>query len=410
MRHSAPGVVLAMMLAACGGSDKPGNNMPDASQQQADAAIDAPSGFVEATHPSQPVAMSSGGPVLASPLIVPVFFSGDSTQQQQLETFLHELASSSYWTAVAQEYGVGSLTIASSVIATETPPTTDSALQTLIQNHAAGTGGWPAATASTIYTVFLPDGVTLTMGGGTSCTDFGGYHSETSANGMQVVYALLPRCTNSMSYDPLQYNTIATSHELLEASTDPHPFTNAAYNNIDDADAIVSLMPGAELGDMCEAVKAAYQPNLVGTYTAQRQWSNASAAAGHDPCVPVLSTPYVEAAANLPTITISPGGQTLMTRGVQIALNASADVEVDLYSDAPAADWTVVAYDVASHYQMQPAELQLTLDRSTGNNGDKLKLTIKRVAAAQTYGISEFVLFSQVNGVNVGQWFGLVSQ
>ncbi len=399
-----------MALAACGGSDKPGNNMPDASQKQPDAPPDAPSGFVEAPHPSQPVATSSGGPVLASPLIVPVFFTGDTTQQQQLETFLHDLASSSYWTTVSHEYGIGSLTIASSVIATETPPTTDSALQTLITNHAAGTGGWPAATANTIYTVFLPSGVTLTMGGGTSCTDFGGYHSEVSANGTQVVYALMPRCTNSMSYDPLQYNTIATSHELLEASSDPHPFTNPAYNSVDDQDAIVGLMPGGELGDMCELVKAAYQPNLVGVFTAQRQWSNASAAAGHDPCVPVLSTPYVEAAANLQDITLSTGQGSLVTRGVQVALNASVDVEVDLYSDAPTADWTVVAYDVASKYQMQPAELQLTLDKSTGNNGDKLKLTIKRVAAAQSYGVSEFVIFSQVNGVNVGQWFGLASQ
>ena len=409
MRQSASGLVLAIAIAACGGSDKNPGNTPDAPGQQADAMPDSPGAFMEAPHPTQPVAMSSGGNVLASPVVVPIFFANDSTQQAQIEAFLQQLAGSAFWTAVAHEYGVGSLTIAPSVITSDTPPTTDTALQTIIKSHAGGTGGWPAVTASTIYTVFLPDGVTLTMGGGTSCTDFGGYHSEVSTTAGSAIYALLPRCTNSTSFDPLQYNTIATSHELLEASTDPHPFTAPAYDTVDDEDAILGLMPGGELGDMCEAVKAAYQP-ILGTYTVQRMWSNASAAAGHDPCVPVLSTPYVEAAANMSDIQLSTGGGTLTTRGVTIPVGSQMDVEVDLYSDAPTADWTVIAYDVASHYQMQPAELQLTLDKTTGNNGDKLKLTIKRLAAAQNFGVSEFVLFSQVNGVNVGQWFGLVSQ
>ena len=403
MRQIARGIAIAVACVGCGGNSS--HSQPDAAGEQPDAAQP----WAEATHPSQPVISNGGGDVLATPHIVPVFFPNDSTQQAQLEMFLAQLAQSSYWTAVGQEYGVGALTIAPSVIATEQPPTSDSALQQMVAAHAGGTGGWPAATASTIYAVFLPQGVTLTMGGGTSCVDFGGYHAEVPANGLNVVYALMPRCTTSMRFDPLQYNTIATSHELVEATTDPHPFTNPGFANPDDADAIIGLLPGGELGDMCELVTAAYQP-LVGNFMVQRTWSNAAGAAGHDPCVPAMPTPYVEAAANLPTITLSAGGQQLMTRGVKVPVGMSADVEVDLYSDQQASDWTVVAYDVASKYQMQPAQLQLTLDRPTGNNGDKLKLTIKRVAQSQQFGVSEFVLFSQVNGVTVGQWFGLVSQ
>jgi hypothetical protein len=347
--------------------------------------------------------MNAGGAVLAAPKVVPVFFANDP-DRATIEDFLGQLAPSSYWTAVSAEYGVGALTIAPSVVATETPPTTDSAVQTLISAHVGGTGGWPASTPNTIYVVFLPQGVVLSMGGGTSCQDFGGYHDETHGG---AIYALIPRCA-SMTFPGLASTTIATSHELLEASTDPHPQSNAAYAAIDDDDAIWQLVPGAELGDMCEFAHAVYQP-LVGSYFVQRMWSAVSAAAGHDPCVPVLSTPYVEAATNLSDIAVPVGnGQNLTTRGVKIPVGMSATVEVDLYSDAPAPDWTVVAVDVASKYEKAPAELQLSLDKSTGHNGDKLQLTITRLKASQ-FGVSELGLQSQVGGVTVGTWWALVA-
>ena len=403
--------VVAAVLAGCGGNnmqqgtpDAPGSgsSTPDAAPQMPDA----PGMFQEAMHPSQPVVSNAGGQVLAAPKVVPVFFTGDSTMQAQIEDFLKMLPGSSYWHAIGSEYGVGDITIAPSVIATETPPTTDDMLQQIITSHAGGTGGWPANDANTIYAVFLPEGVTLTAGGGTSCQSFGGYHDETAAG---VVYALMPRCTTSMTFNPLQYVTIATSHELLEASTDPHPQSAGAYNTVDDEDAIWGIVPGGELGDMCETTRASFQ-GMLGTYTVQRQWSNASAAAGHDPCVPVLSTPYVEAATNLQDITVNAGGSPFTTRGVQVPVGQSVTVEVDLYSDAPAPDWTVSAIDVASKYEMQSPELSFSFDKTTGHNGDKLMLTITRLKAASQFGVSELGLQSSVNGTSVGTWFALVSQ
>src|SRR5438094_10572917 len=65
--------------------------------------LDAP-GFVEAAHPSQPVVHSKGGPVLATPRVVPVFFANDATAQAQIESYLGMLVGSSFWTAVSQEY------------------------------------------------------------------------------------------------------------------------------------------------------------------------------------------------------------------------------------------------------------------------------------------------------------------
>jgi hypothetical protein len=286
------------------------------------------------------------------------------------------------------------------VIATEAPPTTDTALAALVTSHAGGTGGWPANTPNTIYSVFLPDGITLTMQGGTSCTDFDGYHSETQGH---VIYSLMPRC-DSMTFPGLQVVTIASSHEFLEAATDPHPFSTPAFNQVDDEHAVWGLTPGGELGDMCETARGSFQP-LVGSFMVQRTWSNASAAAGHDPCVPVLATPYVEAATILPDITV----QGTTTPGISIPLDTSKTVEVDLYSDAPTADWTVVAFDVASKFQTAPAELSFTFDKTTGHDGDKLQLTITRIASPQNFGLSELMLASQVNGVTIGTWFALVT-
>ena len=403
-----PALSLALALALSGCGSSPGNDTPDAAVASgADAATPdagSPDGAVTNTPQTQPIIMNAGGTVLAAPHIVPVFFAGDATAQAQLETFLTALAASSYWTAISSEYGVGALTVAPSVVATETPPTTDTALRQLITAHAGGTGGWPATTPNTIYSVFLPDGVTLTMQGSTSCVAFGGYHNETNAG---VVYALMPRCT-SASFPGLQEVTIASSHEFLEAATDPHPQSAPAFNMPDDEHAIWQLAPGGELGDMCEYNHAVYQP-LVGSFMVQRTWSNASAAAGHDPCVPVPSTPYVHATTNLPDMTIDAGGgQTLVTRGIAVAVGETKVVEVDLSSDGDAPDWTVAAYDVASKYQMQAAELMLSLDKTTGHKGDKLKLSITRLKAAGQFGVSELALQSSVNGVSVDTWWALV--
>ena len=402
-----PTFVLALALSACGGGS--GQDMPDAAVgpgHDAATSVDAPiptDAPLANTPQTQPIVMSSGGTVMAAPHIVPVFFANDATMQATVETFLGQLAGSSYWTAISSEYGVGALTIAPTVIATETPPTTDTALQTLIKAHAGGTGGWPANTPNTLYAVFLPDGVTLTMQGSASCVAFDGYHSEVN----NIIYALMPRCAATARFTTLQTTTIAASHEFLEAATDPHPFTAPAYNTGDDEHAIWQLAPGFELGDMCEYNHAAYQP-LLGTFTVQRTWSNAAAAAGHDPCVPALATPYVQATTNLPFVTIDTGQGSLVTRGIQLAVGESKTIEVDLYSDGAAPDWTVAAYDVASKYQMQPEELTFSFDKTTGHNGDKLMLTITRVKAAGQIGVSELALQSSIDGVSASTWWALV--
>jgi hypothetical protein len=77
----------------------------------------------------------------------------------------------------------------------------------------------------TVYGIYLPSGMRVTMNGGASCSSFCGYHGHFSYSGMQIKYAIFPylNCTacklsNLTVGDML---TIVTSHEIREAVTDP---------------------------------------------------------------------------------------------------------------------------------------------------------------------------------------------
>ena len=83
-------------------------------------------------------------------------------------------------------------------------------------------------------------------------------------------------------------------------------------------------------------------------------------------------------------------GGTVMTRGVSIAVHATAEVDIQLISDHPTDDFTVDAVDAAVFSGGSP-ELTFAWDKTTGKNGDVLKLTITRSRAGQLPG-SEFLL------------------
>ena len=394
-------LVLACGLAACG------DNLaapPDAPPPIPDAPA-----FVEAPHGAAPQVLSQGGPVLAAPRVVPIFFTGDDTARAQLADFLEQLAGSPYWTAITTEYGVGRLAIAPSVVTADPPPQTDTDLRAWLVANLDGTHpGWPAPDTSTIYTVFLPEGAVLTQGGSKSCTAFGGYHDETmTAAGAPLVYALVPRC-KSTSAGPLDEVTEATSHELLEASTDPLPVSNPAYDRVDAAHFVWGRTPGAELGDMCEAAPAAYQP-LVGSYMVQRTWSNVSAAAGHDPCVPVLDQPYVGAEPELADLTITThNGTMIQTQGVTVETGTPVTIPVDLFSDAPTRlDFSVQAMDANQLFGGASA-FSFAWDNTYGHNGDKRMLTITRTAAGTGRG-GELAIVVRVNNYVTSLWFAYVA-
>ncbi len=397
------GVVLPTLLAvaACGDG---------ASPPSPDAGTTGNPQFATAGHVAAPQVHSFGGDVLVQPKIQPIFFTGDDSMQGVVEQFLGMLASSSYWTTTTQEYGVGMPSILPTIVEQyAAPPTTDTALQDYLKTHLASGSVAPGWTydRQTIYAVFLPDGVVLDAGFGKSCQDFGAYHDEAiGTSGESIVYALMPRCAG---IDDL---TSAASHEFIEASTDPYVNTAGAYSNVDPAHAIWGIIPGGELGDMCEYVEAAYS-RMVGNFMVQRTWSNASAAAGHDPCVPTLmGIPYVGATPKLYDATYlnSPFG-AVWTQGTTLALGATRTIDVELFSDAPSSQaFHVDAVDSAQFFGETKPEIQLSWDRQSGNNGDTLHLTMTRMNNGPDFLGGTILSFTiSYDSTIVSQWWAFVS-
>jgi len=372
-----------------------------------DAGIDAPPPWSEATPTSMPQLIDLGGPVLAAPKVQPIFFANDALQPQ-IEQFLTQLGASQYWSTAATEYGVGALTVLPSIVTTDAPPTPADAVGTWVVAHA------PDPDPNTIYALFLGDGVVVTSPYGNSCDAYGAYHDEaTGSASAPVIYALVPRCDPATEFDHAQTKldelTISTSHELLEAATDPRVETAPAYGDVDDDHAILAIVPGAENGDLCEYLDSAYIKG-VGDFMVQRTWSNAAAKAGHDPCVPAPATPYI-AAAPMFTEAVSIDGYTgtRTTKAMQLSVGASKTIEIDPCSDQPTDAYAIQVDDAAAMYG-DPPELTFQWDTQMGKNGDKLHLTVTRTrAAAQGEPGSIFVLSTKTDAGLVSQWWGYVA-
>jgi hypothetical protein len=138
-------------------------------------------------------------------------------------------------------------------------------------------------------------------------------------------------------------------------------------------------------------------------------WSNKAAAASHDPCVPHGASPYFNAAAVLPDVVAvnDPSEPTFTTDGIKIPVGGSATIALQLYSDGPTSGpMHVQALDVASQFYGEAAELSLSLDKTTGVNGDTIQLTIK-VLKAGTGGVEPFWIQTQVGQVQT-VWLGMV--
>lgn len=106
----------------------------------------------------------------------------------------------------------------------------------------------PAQSANTLYIIFFPSSITITLDGSKSCSAFGAYHEAVSAKPEtnNIFYAVIPDCGGGFGADL----TFATSHEFAEAVSDAiptpgsHPAYPQAWNN----------KAGYEIADLCETV------------------------------------------------------------------------------------------------------------------------------------------------------------
>jgi hypothetical protein len=348
-----------------------------------------------------PRIVDSGGPTLTTPVVQAVFFAGESPAKMALlDDFFNKLVGSAYWAATTSEYDVGPLTVAPAVTLAE---------KALDVVHDAGIRGWLADAITTkklpppipgeVYILYYPSGTTvIDDAGGVSCKDYGGYHTDMVVNGQVIAFAVLPHCDSYSAHlapgDVVSGDaliTALTSHELIEAVTDPEFSNGPAYQVLDDAHvAWQEFLIGGETGDTCEQQPGAFVLDPGLGFMVQKTWSNAAAAAGHDPCVPADS-PYIGVFPRLPLVDVSGTGRL----AVLVPLDHTVTIPLDFVGEDPAGPaWTVKALDHSTLWG-GPQQLELSIDKSTGKHGDVATLTIHAVAL-DPHGRAGFLIESQL--------------
>ncbi|HEY8075899.1 MAG TPA: hypothetical protein VIF62_17350 [Labilithrix sp.] len=424
MRSFIAVTLLALGLAAAAGacsSSSSDATPPPPNDDSADAGADDGGGPVgyPAPHPAMPVAQTLGGAVMTAPKLVAISFMGDPLQAS-VDNFVTQLASATaYWSGATAEYGVGPLTATPPVHLGETAPSmqTDAQVQQWLKDEINGVDGgaaFPQPDANTQYLIFYPSGSNVTSNGGSLCQEFQGYHSSFALSATtNVVYSVVGRCKPPVAgLAAIDEVTAEAAHEIIEAATDPLPFAGPAWATLDDADDVWAVVGGGgELGDLCAPFPGVFfRPPGVDNLV-QRVWSNAASKASHDPCQPQGVSPYFNSAPvmkDMVQVTGAPGG-SFTGLGVKIPIGKSKTIELDLYSDAPTSGpWTVSALDLNSAFFGGDASLEFTFDKTTGQNGDKIMLTIKAVSAG-VIGASPFWIQNKL-GSQTTIWTGLVGQ
>jgi hypothetical protein len=335
--------------------------------------------FEEAIHPTPPQVVTKGGPVLTAPKVKTISYAADP-RGVLFDAFAQELTTTSYWSTTTSEYGVGPLEASAPVHLSGTPPASleDFDVRSLLIVNTTGSApAWGASDSNTIYTFLVPPNVPFTGGGGSCCGRYDGYHSETFTGTKKVSYAIICACSffNGANKTDVDNMTTTTSHELVEAATDPFIASAPAFHAADFQHAAWTILSEGEVADMCEFNEDAQFIPSDGTFPVQRTWSNAAALAGQNPCVPAPKL-YAGAAPILPDTAPVVGPATYMTPVVKIAEDTTGVVDVPIYTSGIMGDVTVVAYDANPYLGTFP-EMDMSFDRPGGNNGDVLKLSIK---------------------------------
>jgi hypothetical protein len=364
-------------------------------------ATDA-NGAASTTYPAFQVDVAqvtdNGGPVLAAPVVVTVTWSTDP-DAQTYDALGDTIGASAYWKDINSEYGVGAATsgAANHVSVTTAPPAAgfdDGELDALVEAN-AGTS-WPANTPNTIYAIYLPPGSALYFGGPASaggqdaCAQgVGGYHTE--SQNKNLVYAIMPHCSNFQTADV----ELGASHELNEAATDPHTNTTPAYYGFDTNHLAFEFFNQFqdELGDACETFATSTDSTDFAPYVVQRQWSNKSAAAGSQWCLPKIAEPFYNTtflpASNLDTINAdltTLGYGPAQSKGFKIALNTSRTFPIGLFSDmATSGPFSLDVQALGADYpigqdqngnNINNGTATVTLDKTSGVNGDIANVTV----------------------------------
>lgn len=422
---AASGFGVSVPIVSCTGNDS-SPPLPDASSdarasdtndasQDDGSARDADAEQDPDVYPArhQPAAQIDflGGPILAHPKIVTVTFQGDP-MRDAVRAFDDAITTSDFWHRTMSEYGVGDGTSGGVVELPDTVTGTDVLDEDIQAMIAAkiGAGIFPAPDADTLYVLYYPAKVSLlyNRGAALSCIEFVGYHStfELSLDGgkIEVPYAPIARCSSGNPADDAKYVTVAASHALAEAATDPHPQSAPAYRLVtNDAWLIAGgSVQNDEIADLCGILRGFD----AGAGPVQRMWSNAAAGASREPCQPAdPNGVYFGAAVRTSLETI---GLRKSYGYVQVVRGGSTDVVVDVFSSARLArDLTLLTGRARggdpTRMDLLPQGITATLSRATAHNGNAAVLTIAAPVGA-TPGDFPFVVRALYDATTFVDW------
>jgi len=286
--------------------------------------------------PLLPQVAPAGGPVMAHPALVPIFFLGEP-DAGELTRFSSWIVGSQWLAAVGTEYGVGAGSVLGAVDLMDGPDLSrdDKVVDLLFDALAMQQIPRPADgdLSNVLYMVYLSPFQTITFRGSTSCVDFDGYHSSARRGGEELVYAVIASCPAPNPGAGLQTRESIASHELIEAATDPFPITRPAFRVTERTNPWVAF--GGEVADLCEVEgDPDWREN---GFVAQRSWSNDAATAGRDPCVPGQDL-YFNVSPSLRTAPRIQRGDHLKMQLTAFASNAA-----DGFS------WSIEAHPITSH-------------------------------------------------------------
>lgn len=397
------------MLTACGtGFQAAGTASASSSSSNGSGSNLTNGSFSPASHTALPKVVFGGGPVMNNAILKAVTFAGDAWASQ-INDFVAKYAVSQELYASIAEYVQGSSVAAASpamlsqaAAANYTQSSLESWLSTTL--HASGSP-LGAPSDRTIYILYFP--VTTKISLDTtfnSCTEFAGYHDSyvDSQSGLTIHYAIIARCQDSQHTDTINDASITTNHEVVESITDPDHVNNG-YLGVDDNSLAWFTALGAEVGDLCDYKANHFTPADVG-YSITKTWSNAAAAAGHDPCVTHDSgSVYFNSAPVLPDSVsyMDPTAQTqFTTKGVKIPVGSSKTITLQLFSDAPTSgQWQVQAVDATD----TGGRLSFQFDQTMGSNGSMIHLTVSVNSQDPTMK-AEMVYITSKLGSKVNFW------
>src|SRR6185369_15916181 len=130
----------------------------------------------------------------------------------------------------------------------------------------------------------------VTFFGASDCvmgSDLGGFHGEAVHGATKYAFAVLPQCgTDSGELAALEESS---AHEIIEAASDPFPFTDPGWGILELSSPWAAAING-EVADLCQFLA----PIVIDGHSVPRSYTNTGVMNG-DPCVPAAAPPYFNA-------------------------------------------------------------------------------------------------------------------